>query len=96
MVFIDKLPPGASLWNEIGGDAAWTTSEHLLANVLDTLNAANWQRGGGKAGDRPKPVQRPADLLKKRKQTAKIEEHIKRFKKGNMPVIVPGPEAEDD
>ena len=96
MVFIDKLPPGASLWNEIGGDAAWTTSEHLLANVLDTLNAANWQRAGDSKAKAPKPIPRPADLLKKKQQGTKIEEQIKRFKKGNMSIIVPGPEAEDD
>lgn len=37
---------------------AWDVSDWLLANVVDLLAAANWQRGGGK-GARPKPVQRP-------------------------------------
>ena len=36
----------------------WKLEHHLLAGVLDALNAANWQRGGGK-GTRPKPVTRP-------------------------------------
>jgi len=42
----------------LGADAEWGTQEHLLALAVDTLNAANWQRGGGK-GRRPKPIQRP-------------------------------------
>lgn len=37
---------------------AWDVGDWLLANVVDLLAAANWQRGGGK-GARPKPVQRP-------------------------------------
>lgn len=42
------------------GDAslAWSASEYLLAMVVDALNGANWQRGGGK-GKRPKPIPRP-------------------------------------
>lgn len=43
----------------VQGDAAgWSVSDYLLAHVVDVLNMANWQRGGGK-GSRPKPLQRP-------------------------------------
>lgn len=38
--------------------AAWSTTDHLLAHVVDAARGANWQRGGGK-GPRPKPVPRP-------------------------------------
>lgn len=40
-------------------DHMWGLQEHLLAAAVDALNGANWQRGGGKERDRPKPVQRP-------------------------------------
>jgi hypothetical protein len=33
----------------------------MLANVVDLLNAANWQRGGDKRARRPKPMPRPGD-----------------------------------
>lgn len=40
------------------GRTEWSTTEHLLAAAVDTLQNANWQRGGGK-GSRPKPLERP-------------------------------------
>ena len=36
----------------------WTRTDHLLALVVDVLQLANWQRGGGK-GSKPKPIPRP-------------------------------------
>jgi len=36
----------------------WRLEHYLLAAILDSLAAANWQRGGGK-GKRPKPTPRP-------------------------------------
>lgn len=41
-------------------ESQWTTTDHLLAGVLDALNGANYQRGGGR-GSKPKPVPRPGD-----------------------------------
>jgi hypothetical protein len=32
---------------------------HLAALTVDQLALANWQRGGGKRKDRPKPIPRP-------------------------------------
>ena len=43
---------------ELGESAFWTVDTHLLAGVLDALNGANFQRGGGR-GKRPSPVPRP-------------------------------------
>jgi hypothetical protein len=42
----------------LGEDAAWGTSEMLLASAVDALNVGNWQRCGGK-GRRPKRIARP-------------------------------------
>jgi hypothetical protein len=44
----------------MGEDAEWSTSDHLLASILDALNVSNWQRSGGRAR-RPKPIPRPTD-----------------------------------
>ena len=46
--------------HELGDAAFWTVDTHLLAGVLDALNGANFQRGGGK-GKRPDPVPRPGE-----------------------------------
>ena len=45
---------------EVGESAVWTVDTHLLAGVLDALNGANFQRGGGR-GKRPSPVPRPGE-----------------------------------
>lgn len=42
-----------------GEDMHWGLAEHLLAVTIDVLNTANWQRGGGRQGRRPKPIPRP-------------------------------------
>lgn len=41
--------------------AIWTISDYLLARIGDSINAGNWQRGGGK-GTKPKPIPRPEDV----------------------------------
>ena len=41
-----------------GEDAAWSLDAQLLALIADILQAANYQRGGGK-GKRPTPIPRP-------------------------------------
>ena len=45
---------------ELGESAFWTVDTHLLAGVLDALNGANFQRGGGK-GKKPTPIPRPGE-----------------------------------
>ena len=45
---------------ELGESAFWTVDTHLLAGVLDALNGANFQRGGGR-GKKPTPVPRPGE-----------------------------------
>jgi len=55
-----NLPAGARIWAALGSDLAWSTEAHMLANSLDLLAGANWQRGGGE-GAKPPPVPRPGD-----------------------------------
>lgn len=52
---------------KFGTDAAWGLTEHLLATAVDVLQTANWQRGGKKAGPKPKPVPRPGKTKKTRR-----------------------------
>lgn len=52
----------------------WTVDSFLLAQVIDTLQAANWQRGGDEHTPRPKPFPRPGDVDK----DAEFTEHKRR------------------
>jgi hypothetical protein len=57
-----RLPRESELMREVHGPAAvWGPTEHLLAAVVDRLALANWQRGGDKRAQRPKPIPRPGD-----------------------------------
>ncbi len=61
-MLIENLPDDSATGRALSGatGAEWTTTDHLLAGIYDTLRVANWQRGGGK-GRRPKPIPRPGD-----------------------------------
>ncbi len=50
-VTILKIQPKAEI-------EEWDSSAWLLAQAVDILSGANWQRGGGR-GPKPKPVKRP-------------------------------------
>jgi len=68
LVYIRHLPLDSPLGIAINGQAArWDVNAHLLANVVDVLLGANWQRGGGK-GSRPKPIARPDARAEKRRR----------------------------
>jgi hypothetical protein len=45
------------------GEGLWSVDSYLLAQVVDLLAAANWQRSadGSKGTNRPKPLPRPSD-----------------------------------
>ena len=85
LVLIEHLPPGSALWNETGGDSAWTVQEHLIANMLDAINLNNWLTAGDSKAKQPKPVPRPSDLLKKRQQNEALEARLQQFRKGQTP-----------
>ncbi|GAA2618732.1 hypothetical protein SMC26_40290 [Actinomadura fulvescens] len=60
-VFLEHVPLDSATARSVHGEAAvWGMPEQLLAAVVDVLNWANYQRGGGK-GNRPRPVKRPGD-----------------------------------
>lgn len=62
-LLVEHLPATSATARAVNPDAEWTLAEHLLAAVLDALNGANWQRGGGK-GSYPHPVPRPSDRFR--------------------------------
>jgi hypothetical protein len=43
---------------------SWSIDTDLLAAILYSTQAGNWQRGGGK-GDKPRPILRPDDSQKR-------------------------------
>lgn len=63
-VVVRNLPMSSALARSMSGaEAQWGVTEYLLAQVVDALNGANWQRGGGK-GQKPKPTPRPGAKAK--------------------------------
>jgi hypothetical protein len=66
--FIAGLPPSgeSALFREQNPKSWWWTPDtDLLAGILFAVQAANWQRSGGK-GAKPKPVTRPTEARKGR------------------------------
>lgn len=51
--------PGSHLAAVLG--APWAVADYMMANVVDLLNAGNWQRGGNKNSPKPKPIKRPGE-----------------------------------
>jgi hypothetical protein len=80
-VLIGTLPPESATLREINGPeySAWQTTDYLLAAVVDVLQGANWQRGGGK-GARPKPLPRPKSLLQLERERREHEEAQERVR----------------
>jgi len=74
------LPAGAVTWQVAGVDSAWTTTDHLLAQVVDALNGANWQRAGGKDRDKPTPVPRPAEIHEAAARQERVLARAKAFR----------------
>jgi hypothetical protein len=55
--FIHFSPPTSQLAMAVNGEM-WERSDFLLAALVDSVRAGNWQRGGGK-GPKPKPIETP-------------------------------------
>jgi hypothetical protein len=77
-VLAANLPHGSTVWLAQGQDAGWSVEAQLLAQAVDALNGANWQRTAGK-GAKPKPVDRPAALLKRAQATERNAARAARF-----------------
>lgn len=101
MVLAINLPAGALTWQEMGSDNAWTVNDYLVAEAVDALHGANFQRAGGK-GEKPKPLPRPSDLKATKERRSEMLDKAARFKERHarrrpqMPTIVPGPEGLED
>jgi hypothetical protein len=63
------LPRESALHRKLLGERFdWNLDAILLRNILFTLQGANWQRGGGKPGSKPKPIEIPDGSPKKSPQ----------------------------
>lgn len=75
VILSNNNPADSALAYKLHGDyARWGTTEYLLAAVLDSLNAANWQRSG-KSSRKPKPVPRPKDKQSKNLSGASLKKN---------------------
>lgn len=61
-VLVHYLPADAATVRAVGGPQfEWSTSDYLLASVVDAVRAGNWQRGGKRNAPKPQPLPRPGD-----------------------------------
>lgn len=73
---ITNLPRSSAFFRVQNPDAAeWDLPALLLAEAVDALKVANWQRGGGKRADYPKPIPRPG-----------VEPESTTYGKGALPI----------
>lgn len=63
------------------GDSRWGDVEHLLADVVDALWGANWQRAGDKRAPRPKPRVRPHLARKRRAHDLEVRARMGRIQR---------------
>lgn len=70
----------SAFWRAVDtdGEGLWGVSDYHLANVVDMLAVANWQRSGdgSKNRNRPKPVARPGQERAKRARDDLIQASI--------------------
>lgn len=57
--------PGSPLAAALDPRLAWTRADYMLAAQLDAIHLLLWSLGGGKSGQKPSPLPRPADEQKK-------------------------------
>lgn len=62
-----EATPGFALCEAVQGVEYWSTTDQLLADAVDTLNEANWQRAGKQSAPRPKRIPRPWEKSKIRR-----------------------------
>lgn len=48
----------SALGRELHGPI-WSVEAQLMAEAVDAMNMANWQRGGRRSAPKPKPIPRP-------------------------------------
>lgn len=62
-----EATPGFALCESVHGVEYWPTTDQLLAEIADALNAANWQRAGKSSAPKPKRIPRPWEKAKSRR-----------------------------
>lgn len=60
-------------------EVGWGITEYLLAEAVDALRAANWQRAGDKKKPRPEPIDRPGLVRRKARRQATPDEMARRL-----------------
>jgi hypothetical protein len=76
----NQLPQGAQTFLSLGSDASWSNETHLLALVVDTLNAGNWQRAGDANAARPVPLLRPSGAAAQEAAHERLLDRARRFR----------------
>lgn len=74
------LPLGAATWMEAGTDTAWSVSDYLLAEIVDSVHWIIWQLGGRKS-QKPKPIDRPAQMREAREKRERVLAKAAEFKR---------------
>lgn len=74
-----NLPDGARVWNALGLDRAWTTTDHLTAMQVDATNTVAWLNSDGSSNDRPKPIPRPSDLREAAEKAQRNRDRAARY-----------------
>lgn len=76
--FIFASPPGTAVFHAI--EKGWTTTDYLLAHVIDGIRVNNWQRTEGATKrpprDVPEPFPRPADLEAKKNTDPEVGDSV--------------------
>lgn len=70
----------------------WTATHHHLANVIDLLNAANWQRAGDEKQPAPQPIPRPGDEKRQNATNERILSKVAKFRDKKARASTPAPD----
>ena len=73
LALAENLPPGSRTVTRIEPRAAWSTSDYLLAGLLDSMNFMRYENAGGK-GRKPDRVERPKAKRPERRRAGVGEE----------------------
>ncbi|MDH6283231.1 DUF5361 domain-containing protein [Prescottella agglutinans] len=60
--------PNSALVRAADPDHLWDFHAHLLAGLTDSVNLLVWIQGGGKNGNKPKPLPRPGVTVREDEQ----------------------------
>lgn len=81
------LREGARVWQAGMSDAAWTTDQYLMAELIDQAQAANWIASNNgveksKQSKMPERIKRPADTradrIKREREAVEARKNINR------------------